>query len=476
MRRVAFAALALAAVGLVTGSAAGSAKPSAQQLHCKYGSKYVVKVVHGHRKRVKVCKRKPKPPPAKPKADVELTMEPGPTQITVGNHVVYTFLVENKGPSPADVTIEADVPAGDTDVYGYGGSGENGSDCTANEESGAGHVSCHFGELAPESQDEPIGQNPYAFLTVSVEPSAAGDFITGAKVTTSAETVDPHPEDNEVARPFHVLPGPAAADLSVTISAAPEPATVPGGYAETLSVTNTGPTEATDIFVTLLLPQGAQVDELPPADLFSNLFIPSGPCPPYVYSFFATSLVCFDSVASGETRTKTIQVAPSIHSPSTLQTDAVVSSYTRDANLANNRASSTLAVAPFTPASGPDVRLSLLPPQRTEAGVITIPFRLANLGLEGLDGVSVDASVSPTLASPGLSLFTLNSATECATSDTTINCLLEELPSDSHTVGAISGAAAPGTYTATVTVTSKDLSAPITSTVTFEITPSPARR
>jgi len=66
MRRLALAALLLALGGVLAGPASSSGQ--APQLTCKYGSKYVTRIVHGHKKRVKVCKKKPKPkpPPAKP--------------------------------------------------------------------------------------------------------------------------------------------------------------------------------------------------------------------------------------------------------------------------------------------------------------------------------------------------------------------------------------------------------------------------
>jgi uncharacterized repeat protein (TIGR01451 family) len=117
MRTLASAALVLAVAGLLT--AAASPSKSSQQLRCKYGVKYVTKKIHGHNKRVKVCKKKPKPKPPPPQADLELTMRASLDQVTVGNHVAYTFVVENNGPEVADgTTLTVDLPPGAANVYG----------------------------------------------------------------------------------------------------------------------------------------------------------------------------------------------------------------------------------------------------------------------------------------------------------------------------------------------------------------------
>ena len=460
--------LGLVAVVLAFGGVlAAPAVPSrhAPQLTCKYGFKYVVKIVHGHKKRVKVCKKKP---PAKPQADLEVTMTGVPDQVTVGNHVAYTFTVENAGPAvAADVKIAIDLPPGRTDLYSYGGTPEGDTSCSVGQDATTNHIECNFGELAPETQVPDPTQSPYAFARVVVEPSAAGNRMVHAKVTTG--TSDSHQENNQVSRALHVLPGPAAADLSVAVTPGPD-ATVPDGYEETIGVTNHGPTEATDVYVTLLLPQGSTMAVLPPFfDLLTGPPVPTGLCPAYVYSFLASSIVCFDSIASGETQSQTIRILPSIRSPATAQTDAVVSAYTRDPDLVDNRASATTAVAPFTPEPGPDIRLSLEPPPDAKTGQVAIPFRLENLGLGDLNGVNVSASVSPALANPTLDLVSASSATQCSSTDGSIGCLVESIESDSRQLGAVVGTAAAGTYTVTVTVTASNLATPVSDSATFQV-------
>ena len=166
MRRLALAALLLAVGGVLAEPASSSGL--APQLTCKYGFKYVTKIVHGHKKRVKVCKKKPKPkpPPAKPKADLQLTMSSTLDQATAGNHVVYTVLAENKGPQIADATtITMDLPPGKAELYGYGGSGEP-TECTVTASATGNHLECKFGQLDVES-DEFFGASAHMPMSPS---------------------------------------------------------------------------------------------------------------------------------------------------------------------------------------------------------------------------------------------------------------------------------------------------------------------
>ena len=478
MRRLIPAAFLVAAVGLLAsvGQAGTSADP---QLRCKHGSKVVTKIVHGHKKRVRVCKKKPKPKPPQPKppppqANLELTMRATLEQVTAGNHAAYSFVVENEGPSSAeDTKLSVDLPPGEADIYGYGGSSQTDA-CSVTESATANHVECNFGELAPESEENE-GLGAYGFLSVQLEPSRAGDYTVSAKVAGS--TADPSPQDATATKPLHVLPGPPSADLTVALQSAPTPANVPDGFTETISVTNDGPTEATDVLVTLLLPQGASaIPQIPSStDIF---FVPNGFCSPYFFGPLATSSVCFDAVRSGETRRATLRIDPSIHSPATLQTDAVVTSYTRDSNLANNRASGETAVNPFNPLPGVDLSLSFeQPPALTAGKELILPFRLTNLGLGNAHDVDVAATITPSIPQVGLAVATPFSGSVGCESlpDAPTSCRLSEVASDARAIGVIYTASVPaGTYTASLAVTSPDLSAPVTVIRTFQVPSSPA--
>jgi uncharacterized repeat protein (TIGR01451 family) len=311
---------------------------------------------------------------------------------------------------------------------------------------------------------------------VQLEPSQAGDYTTSAKAVGS--TADPSPEDAAATKSLHVAAGPPSADLSVSVESSPTPAAVPDGFTQTISVTNDGPTEATDVFATVLLPQGASATQPIPPET-DVLALISGSCP-YGFGFSSSAVVCFDAVRPGETRSATLEIAPSIHSPPTLRTDAVVSAYTRDSNLANNRASNETAVSPFTPSPGLDFRLAFdEPPTLTAGKQVVVPFHLSNLGLRDAGQVTVRATTSPAVPSLALSLQIGNGGVDCApaSGEATVECQVPELPSDNRLRGYLyAPPTEAGTYSATVTVTSPELSAPMAATSTFEVKPSRARR
>jgi uncharacterized repeat protein (TIGR01451 family) len=463
MRRLVLVPVVFALGGIL----AAPATPSRQAPHltCKYGFKYVTKIVHGHKKRVKVCKKKPLP---KPQADLHLTLSATLEQVTAGNHVAYSVVVENKGPAVAtNLTLSVDLPPGDAELNGSGGSVE--PDCNLTKQQSSNHLECRFSELAPESDTE-SGISSYEAMRMLLEPDTPGDFAASAKITFGAQTVDPHPADDAATKPLRVLAGPATADLDVGVSSSPIPASVPEGFTETVSVTNHGPTEATDVYVTLLLPQGATALPEIPFDI-ENLLFSASLCGFYPYGLLSTAIVCFDSVGSGETRTETLDIAPSIRSPATLRTDAVVSSYTRDLNLGDNRTTTETPLEPFTPAPGPDVRVAFGHLQDFSAGkAISIPFRLSNLGLGDVRSPTVTASIDPPLQTLGFGV-SAEGDIECNESSAgTAECKFGGLPSDAHLVGTLYSESVPaGSYTATVTVTSPDLAAPVTATTTFQV-------
>jgi len=397
--------------------------------------------------------------------------------VTAGNHVGYTLVAENEGPQIADgVMLTVDVPPGKIEAYAYGRSDESSGDCDIQMTATATHLECHLGTLVVDTDGGTAGGSAYAFARIELEPSKAGDYIVSAN-TTSESTVDPSPADARVTKSLRVLAGPPAADLSVAVDSPAQPGSVPDGYEQVVTVTNAGPTEATDVVVTALLPQGATA--MAPAQVnFDILSFLGARCPPFFYGYQSTAYACFEAIPNGATRTATLTVGPSIHSPGTLRTDAVVSSYTDDSNLSNNRASGEATVAPFLPAAGSDLRLAFDGAPKLEAGKqLVLPFHFANLGLGDVDQVTVEASISPSVAQLGLGLQTANSGVGCiGTTDGPIECRVPEIESDARANGSVYSPSIPaGSYTATVTITSPDLTAPLTASTTFQV-PSPAPR
>jgi uncharacterized repeat protein (TIGR01451 family) len=447
MRGVVTAAVLVAATALFMSASTGATARASAGSRCKM----VTKRVHGHRKRVKVCKAKPKKPkpkpkpPPKPQADVTITMTSTLEQVTAGNHVYYTLEVANHGPESADgVSISADIPADLVDLYAAGGSDP--IECSANRDGALTHVECGSLTIPPDGAGG-SDESSETYVTIVAEPDTAGAFQVSAHATSS--THDPHPEDNIATKPLKVLPGPASADLSVKLTSAPDPASVTQGMTETISVTNAGPSEATDVHVTLLLPQGAAVADFP-FSLFNDS-PPSGGCGSAIYGYGSLAVACYDVIAPGQTATRTLHVLPSIHGPAALETDAVVSAYTKDANLTNDRATITTALSPFQPLAGVDVATTMDVPTTPAAGKpFMLVFHVRNLGLADAHGVHVTLNVAPSIELMGLALISqsdsgLSGIIDCVGLD----CTIPELPSDGMFTGALLGtASAAGSYSA----------------------------
>jgi hypothetical protein len=224
------------------------------------------------------------------------------------------------------------------------------------------------------------------------------------------------------------------------------------------------------VYVSLLLPQGATASRLIPFDIQGILLSPSL-CPYYPLTFASASILCFDSVRAGETQTQMLTIMPSIRSPGTLRTDAVVEAYTPDGNLANNRGALETPVELFEPAAGIDLRLTFDSVPALSAGKpLLVPFRLLNLGLGDARSITVSATTEPRIESLSFGLSVQDTFECSSTLGGSIECKFDELPSDAHLAGDLFAESAPaGTYTATVTVTSPDLPAPVTATTTFQV-------
>src|SRR5262249_35832574 len=144
--------------------------------------------------------------------------------------------------------------------------------------------------------------------TTTIEPTNA---IKTATVTTSVTTL---------------------ADLAVTLSASPNPATVSGTLTYTLSVTNLGPSGAQGVSLSDVLPARAN-------------FVSATPGLGAVSRARGVLTWIVGPLASGPCATLTIAASPS--ATGTPTSPATVHGATPDANPANNTATLTTIVRPF---------------------------------------------------------------------------------------------------------------------------------
>lgn len=155
----------------------------------------------------------------------------GPASAVAGGQVTYTITVDNAGPSVASSVSLADpTPAG----YTF-------SSATA---PCAGGFPCALGDLAP-------GATVAVDVTFDVDPSTTGDVTNTASV--SSPTTDPNAANDSSSATTTIG---ADADLSIVKTVDNNAVQQGEAVTYTLSVSNAGPSDATNVVITDNLPQG----------------------------------------------------------------------------------------------------------------------------------------------------------------------------------------------------------------------------
>jgi uncharacterized repeat protein (TIGR01451 family) len=239
-----------------------------------------------------------------PVADLALTKTDSPDPVLAGANLTYTLTVTNNGPLDATgVTITDTLPGGVSFVSA-------GTGCTND----SGTVTCAIGALANVAS---------ASRTIVVTPTAANPALTNT-ATASAATHDPNTANNSDTAVTDVNP---AADLSLTKTDAPDPVPVGNELTYTLTVTNSGPSDASGVTISDPLPAGVG-------------FVSAGTgCT----EASGTVTCTMGDLANGASASRTITVTPAVANPALTNT-AAASATTGDPNLANNTASATTRV------------------------------------------------------------------------------------------------------------------------------------
>ena len=253
----------------------------------------------------------------------------------------------NHGPSDApDATVADPTPAGLTFVSNSGA-------CTT-------PFPCSLGPI-------PVGQTRTITTTFLVPPSYTGPDPIVNTATVSSTAIDPDPTNNTATATTALGP---LFTINVEITKAGPPSVTPGhNLAYSITVTNNGTLDATDVTVTDPAPAGLT--------FVSN----AGAC--------TTPFPCFlGTVPAGQTRqiTTTFAVPSGYAGPNPILNTSTVTTTAADQNLADNEATATTPLNPATV----DLAIGKLGPASvTAGGNVTYQILVRNNGPSDASGVTV---------------------------------------------------------------------------------------
>ena len=187
-------------------------------------------------------------------ADLSVTKTDSPDPVIAGNNLTYTITVANAGPSNAAAASLADsLPAGTTFVSLASAGGWS---CTTPAVGASGNISCTNASFAPG--------NAVFTLVVKVGASVAAATVLSNTATVATTTTDPNAANNSATATTTVG---ASADLSLTLTNAPNPVLAGNNLTYTLTAGNAGPSSA---------PTASLTDTLPAGTTFVSLNSPAG--------------------------------------------------------------------------------------------------------------------------------------------------------------------------------------------------------
>lgn len=267
-----------------------------------------------------------------PTSDLAITKTDGQTNAIPGQPLTYTIVVSSSGPSAVAQATVTDLFPPEFVGVTYTSTASGGA--TGNTAAGTGNIN--------DIVDMPAGSTITYTATGTVSPSATGTLSNTATVTAPGAVTDPMPT-NDSATDTNTLG--AEADLSVTKSDSPDPVDPNATISYAVVVANNGPSDATSVTLTDVLPAGTT---------FASLVQDSGPAflcstPAPSATGTVTCTLAALAPATSASFTLIVNVAGSAAS-SIISNTATVASATPDDNPANDSATTTTTVV-----GGPDV-------------------------------------------------------------------------------------------------------------------------
>jgi len=296
--------------------------------------------------------------------------------VTAGDSFEYTIEVRNDGPSPALNTVVSDLlPLGLTFDSGAG--------CTAGTPTAAGTpVDCALGTIA-------VGATGTVVMTVTADADAAATTVNNT-ASVASDTDDSDPSNNNGNETTEIVRN---ADVAIAKAASPSPVLAGENVIYTLTITNDGPSTATDTTVSDVLPAGVTLVSATP----NNGTACTG-----------TALVTCDLGTLTPAQVVEIEVIVTtdfdVPNPTVLTNTASVTTSTPDDNDTNDSAAADVTVNRLA-----DLTLDKSGPATINAGeIISYTLTAANNG----PSIASDATIVDTLP-PGLEFDPATSTPGC---------------------------------------------------------------
>jgi uncharacterized repeat protein (TIGR01451 family) len=267
--------------------------------------------------------------PSQAAADLAISMTAAPSPVDPGGNVMYTMTVKNNGPDAANnVAVTAAVPTSTTFVSLAAPAGWTASEPAAG---GVGNVSATVATL--NSGDSAV----FSFV-VHVNSNTPGNATLTASSAVTSDTADPDTSNNNASASVTVAAPVEQTDLAIAVSVSPH--SVPQGeaLAFTITVTNNGPVDASNVVMAM---------NTPAETTFRSMTAPSGwtTATPAV-SGTGRMTASLASLAVGTSASFTVDVRADSNATvgSTITGVAGVTSGTLDSNPANNTAQDSATV------------------------------------------------------------------------------------------------------------------------------------
>jgi len=355
--------------------------------------------------------------------DLQVTAQGSPPATApLGGTFSYSFLVENVGANDATTATLADtVPSNITVTDATTDVGT----CTV----ASGGASC---DLTPGSAVFAVNQQ--AHVTISGTYGATGS--AAYTLTATSSPADASSSNNAATVTTDVVP---AADLGVVATTSDNPVLAGGALTYSLAVTNTGPSDASNVTLVDTLPAGTTLSGTPTA--------PAG----VTCTNTTTDVTCTIGTLVKDA-TVTVAISVTVPGAGPLLNTATASATEVDPNTANNTATTSVDVTPVA-----DLALTKVGAPTPAANVgdtVTYTLTATNNGPSAATGVTVTDNLPTSVGLVGL----VPSQGTCTSVAFAITCNLGALASGAKaTVTVRVTALAAGTANDTASVTANEL-------------------